>query len=66
MLDLKEAAVLLGMSESGLRKLVRRNKIKYYQAGKGRSIKFRKEWIDDHINETSTETAPHGSHRNSR
>ncbi len=55
MLSLKEAAVLLGMSESGLRKLVRRGKIKYYQAGKGRNIKFRKEWIDAHIDGNSHE-----------
>ena len=53
MLKLKEAATLLGMSESGLRKLVRRNAIKYYQERKGGSIKFRREWIDDHIDGNS-------------
>lgn len=44
-----EAADILGMSESGLRKLVRRGEIRYSQTRKGAAIRFRREWLDEFI-----------------
>lgn len=60
MLDLKHAAVEIGLSESGLRKLVARTKarrlsgkadldgIQFFQAGRGR-ILFRRSWLFEYI-----------------
>jgi len=49
MLNLSEAAAYLGMSPSGLRKILNRGQIKYFQHGKHGRIKFKQEWLDDYI-----------------
>ena len=60
LLTLAEAADLLGMKASGLRKIVARTKrgtpgpqIQFFQIGEG-PIKFRREWIERFIEENST------------
>jgi excisionase family DNA binding protein len=45
-ITLAEAARVLGMSQSGLRKLVRRGAIQYQQAGKNGRIRFRRDWLN--------------------
>jgi excisionase family DNA binding protein len=49
LISLSEAAELLGYSVSGLRKLVRRREIQYFQAGPHSPLKFRREWLDEFI-----------------
>jgi hypothetical protein len=49
MLSLAQAAELLGYSTSGLRKLVRRGDVRYFQARPHAPLKFRQEWLDDFI-----------------
>ena len=53
MLSFEESANYLGMSVSGLRKIVRKGKIRYFQSGRCGRIKFKKEWLDDYIEENS-------------
>jgi hypothetical protein len=54
MLDLKQAAELLGYSTSGLRKLVRRGDVRVFQARPHAPLKFRPEWLDEFIEARST------------
>jgi excisionase family DNA binding protein len=54
MLSLKEAAAMLGCTESGLRKLVAKNEIRYFQHGHGGRIRFKAEWIDDFVEKFSS------------
>jgi excisionase family DNA binding protein len=49
MLSLNEAAAVLGCSPSGLRKLVQRRAIRFFQLAKHSRIKFRREWLDEFI-----------------
>lgn len=56
-LSIEEAAPLVGCSVSGLRKIVDRKAIKYYQSVKGSPIMFRREWLDDYV-ERNTVTPP--------
>lgn len=49
MLSIKQAAEYLGYSVSGLRKLVSRGLIRYFQARDGAALRFRQEWLDDFI-----------------
>jgi len=49
LLNLAQAAELLNYSASGLRKLVRRRAIQYFQARPHAPIKFRREWIEAFI-----------------
>jgi hypothetical protein len=49
MVTLSEAATRLGYSTSGLRKLVRKRAIQFFQAGPNSPIKFRPEWLDQFI-----------------
>lgn len=49
MLSLNEAAAILGCSPSGLRKLVQRRAIRFFQLAKHSRIKFRREWLDEFI-----------------
>lgn len=51
MLDLQQASNHLGMTTSGLRKLVSAGKITYFQDGKHARIRFKQEWLDAYINE---------------
>jgi excisionase family DNA binding protein len=49
MMSLGEAAKQLGCTTSGVRKLVAKREIKYFQHGKKGRIKFLPEWIDEYI-----------------
>lgn len=49
MLTLREAALQLGITESGLRKVLRRRGIRYFQDRPHSAIRFRQEWIDEYI-----------------
>jgi hypothetical protein len=49
MLTLREAAEQLGYTETGLRKIVDRKGIKYFQAKKWGTIKFKPEWLDEFV-----------------
>jgi hypothetical protein len=53
-ISLKEAAAILDYSPSGLRKLVRRREIRFFQIRKHSPVKFRKEWLDAFIDEHSS------------
>lgn len=54
LISLSQAAELLGYSTSGLRKLVRRREVQYFQARPHAPIKFKREWIDEFIEANST------------
>jgi excisionase family DNA binding protein len=56
-LGIEEAASRLGCSVSGLRKIVDRKAIMYFQAVKGSPILFRQEWLDEYV-ERNTSTPP--------
>lgn len=49
LISLSEAAELLGYSTSGLRKLVARRAIQFFQARPHSPIKFRREWLDEFV-----------------
>jgi len=49
LLTIKEAAKYLALSETGLRKLVRRRAIRYSQHGRWGRIRFRPEWLEEFI-----------------
>lgn len=49
MLNLAQAAKMLGYSSSGLRKLVRRGEVRFFQARPHAPLRFRPEWIDAYI-----------------
>ena len=55
MLSLEQAAILLGYSVIGLRKLVGRRVIRYFQSRPHAPVKFRREWIDEYIDAHSIE-----------
>lgn len=55
LIPLSRAAKLLGYSTSGLRKLVSRRAIQYFQVQPHSPIKFKREWLDDFINAGSVE-----------
>jgi hypothetical protein len=48
MKSLSEIAVGLGMSDSGLRKLVAKSEIQYFQHRKHGRIMFEPEWVDEY------------------
>jgi excisionase family DNA binding protein len=48
LISMSQAAAYLDMTASGLRKIVRRGEIQYFQRGRGR-IKFRTEWLDEFV-----------------
>ena len=52
-LTIDEAAPLLGCSVSGLRKIVDRKAITYFQSGKGSPILFRQEWLDEYAKQNT-------------
>jgi excisionase family DNA binding protein len=58
LISLSQAAELLGYSTSGLRKLVRRREIQYFQARPHSPIKFRREWLDEFVESGSTKPGP--------
>ena len=49
MLHLREAAAHIGMTVSGLRKLVDKKEIRYFQRKAHSPILFKSEWLDDYI-----------------
>jgi hypothetical protein len=49
MLSLRAASKLLGYTESGLRKLVDKKRIEYFQAKRWGPIKFKREWLDSFV-----------------
>lgn len=61
LLNLKEAARLLGCSPKGVRVLIDRTRrgkpggIRFCQVGRGR-IRFRREWLDEFVDEHTTYT----------
>lgn len=56
LIPISEAADLLGYSVSGLRKLVRKRAIQFFQAVPHSPIKFRREWLDDFVDAGSIKT----------
>jgi excisionase family DNA binding protein len=55
LLDIKEAAALLGYDPPGLRKLAKQGRIQFLQNGQG-PLRFRREWLDAFINANATLT----------
>ena len=53
LLSLRQAAAYLGMSDSGLRKITRKRRIRFAQQSRWSRIKFRREWLDEFIEATS-------------
>ena len=51
MLSLSQAAEYLGMSASGLHKLIAAGKVVHLQSGPHGRIRFKPEWLDDYISE---------------
>jgi len=49
LLDMQQAAAILGYQVSGLRRIVRQGRIQYLQNGQG-PIKFKREWLEDFAN----------------
>lgn len=58
MLSVDEAAATLGYSTSGLRKLIARRELRYFQARPHAPIKFRREWLNEFIEAHSAEPGP--------
>jgi hypothetical protein len=70
LIDLIEAAKLLGYTPSGLRKIIERSReaakgrrvngptIRFFQSSKWAPIKFRREWIDEFIAAGTVEPKP--------
>jgi hypothetical protein len=58
LLDLTTAATLLGYSASGLRKLIRRGDIRYFQSRPHAPIKFRQAWLDEFVERGSAPEEP--------
>jgi hypothetical protein len=57
-INLRQAAELLGYSESGLRKLIARGDIRYFQVRPHAPIKFRQEWLDEFIDRGTKPSEP--------
>ena len=49
MLDIEDVAQQLGCTISGIRKLVVRGELRYFQHGKRGRLKFKPEWIDEFV-----------------
>ena len=49
MLDIEDVAQALGCTVSGVRKVVARGEIRYFQHGKRGRLKFKQEWVDEFI-----------------
>lgn len=54
MLNLAQAAAELNCSESGLRKIVRRREIQFFQRRKHAPLRFKPEWLAEYIDRHST------------
>ena len=49
MLDIEEVAQQLGCTVSGVRKVVARGEIRYFQHGKRGRLKFKPEWVEEFV-----------------
>jgi excisionase family DNA binding protein len=49
MLDIEDVARQLGCTVSGVRKVVARGEIRYFQHGKRGRLKFKPEWVDEFV-----------------
>ena len=49
MLDIEDVAQQLGCTVSGVRKIVARGEMRYFQHGKRGRLKFKQEWVDEFI-----------------
>lgn len=49
MLGIEDAAEQLGCTVSGVRKIVARGEIRYFQHGKRGTLRFKPEWIEEFI-----------------
>ena len=49
MLNIEEVAKQLGCTVSGVRKVVARGEIRYFQHGKRGRLKFKPEWVDEFV-----------------
>jgi hypothetical protein len=58
MKSLKQAAVALGYSVSGLRKLCARGDVRFFQSRPHAPLKFQQEWLDEFIKRGSTPDEP--------
>mgnify|MGYP001023279220 CR=1 FL=1 len=54
MLGLDDVAKELGKTVSGVRKLVAKRRIRYFQDGRHGRIKFKPEWVDEYIQKNTT------------
>jgi hypothetical protein len=54
-LTLREAATLLGYTDKGLRKIVARKGIDFFQSQPWAPIKFKREWVESFVDEHSTQ-----------
>ena len=62
LLDIKQAAPLLGISEHGLRELCKARKIKHLRIGPKRWLyRFRPEWIDEYLDASVVEVETQAS-----
>lgn len=55
--DVRQAADYLGMTPSGLRKLINRREVAYTQSKPHSPIRFRQEWLDTYLESITHRTA---------
>jgi hypothetical protein len=58
LIPLSEAAAILGYSTSGLRKLVARGDVRFFQARPHAPLKFKPEWLEEFIDRGSQPSEP--------
>jgi excisionase family DNA binding protein len=61
LLTLAQAAERLNYSQSYVRRLVKDGKILFQQVGKNAPIRFRPEWVEQFIDETTVEPIGHSA-----
>ena len=54
-LNIDQAATVLGCSQSQVRKLVAKRKVRFYQPAKGSMILFRQEWLTEYVDAHTSE-----------
>ncbi len=55
-LDIKGAAEMLGVKPSTIRAWCLRRKLRYFKSG--RCVRFRREWLEQFIEQNTTQAAP--------
>lgn len=53
MMSIREAAKYLGVSEDFIRREAGRGAVKHFQPRKHSMVRFRREWLDDYIEENA-------------